>query len=270
MGKEIEIQKAPNLVGQPQVFFKKNDYDAAIWQQGYSVIIEKAIRCPCKSKGTDNLSNCKNCGSVGWLFINPVQTKAIIYFQDKGTKFKEWSEETSGNANITLRDIDRVSMMDRITILDGESIHTQVCYPQHYKGVIFSFLDYNPKSVSEVFMFNKFDEKLILLDEGTDYDIIESKILLNKKFEKIEDIQLSLRYIHAPQYHIIDVKRDVMVSISFEVGVGKSKQQMPISAIGRRAHYVLDRQNYSSDSILDNSYKKDVCIHDEKCTCKCL
>lgn len=270
MAKEIEIQKAPNLIGQPQVFFKKNDYDAAIWNQGYSVIIEKAIRCPCKSRKTDNLSSCQNCGSSGWLFINPVKTKAIIYFQDKGSKFKEWTEETSGNANVTLRDIDRVSMMDRITVLDGESIHTQVCYPQRYKGVIFSFLDYDPKSVSEVFMFNKSDEKLILLQEKEDFEIIDGKILLDKKFDNLEEIQLSLRYIHAPQYYIIDVKRDVMVSISFEVGVGKSKQQMPISAIARRAHYVLDRQNYNSDLIFDNSYKKDVCVHGEKCTCNCL
>lgn len=259
MAKQVNIQQAPNTIGQPTVHFNKNDFEGTIWAQGYDIIIERAIKCPCKSKGTDNLSNCQNCGGSGWVFINPVQTKAIIHSQNQTTKYKEWSEEQVGNANITVRDIDRLGFMDRITLLRGESIHTQTAYPVNYRNKLFSFLDYKPRYVYEVFMFHKHNEKLVLLSDESDYTIDDHKIILNNKFNNLENLTLSLRYIHSPQYHIIDVRRDVMVSTTYAVGEGKKKQQMPISAIGRRAHYVLDKQNFNNDYILDNSYQEDKC-----------
>jgi len=266
MAKQVQIQEAPNLISTPDVYFKKNEFEAAIFKQGYDVILEKALRCPCKSHGADNLSNCKNCGGSGWLFINPIKTKALIHSQNQSTKFKEWSEENVGNANITVRDVDRLAFMDRVTVLQGESIHTQTAYPNKYKNILFSFLDYKPKEVTEVFLFSSANDKLILLQENVDYTIDDMKIILNNDFSMIENLTISLRYIHAPQYHIIDVRRDVMVSTTFEVGFGKTKSQMPISAIGRRAHYVLDKQNFNSDLIFDNSYKEETCkIKDNSC-----
>lgn len=266
--KQIEIQSAPNLSARPQSFFKKNEFDIVIWNHGYDVIVERALRCPCKTKGGDNLSSCKNCGGSGWLFINPVKTKAILSSQNASTQFKDWSETNAGNVNVTVRDIDKLAFMDRITALQGETIHTQTAYPQFYKGVLFAFLDYEPKSISEVFMFHKDNDKLVLLANNEDYTIIDSKIILDKKFMGVQEVTLSLRYIHAPQYHIIDIKRDVMTAPTFESG-GKKKTQFPISAQGRRAHYVLDRQNFNSDLIFDNSYSK-LCVHGEDCNCNCL
>ena len=81
----------------------------------------------------------------------------------------------------------------------------------------------------------------------------------------MNETTISIRYIHAPQYHVIDVKRDVMVSPTYE-SQGKRLAQMPISAQGRRAHYVLDRQNYKGDLIFDNSYLLPCNrVEDEKC-----
>jgi hypothetical protein len=259
MAKEVKLQQAPININKPTASFIKSDFDAVIFNQGYDVIIEKALRCPCKSKGADNLSNCQNCGSTGWVFINSIKTKAIIHSQNQTTKFKDWSEENLGNANVTVRDIDRLAFMDRITVLQGESIHTQTAYPNFYKNKLFSFLDYKPKEITEVFMFNKASEKLVLLQPDIDYTIDDMKIILSSTFGNIENLTLSLRYIHAPQYYVIDVRRDVMVSNASELGSKRTPTQMPISAMCRRAHYVLDKQNYNSDLIFDNSYIEDTC-----------
>jgi hypothetical protein len=267
-GKNITLQSAPNLGSRPQSYFKKNEFDIVIWSHGYDVIIERALRCPCKTKGGDNLSSCKNCGGSGWLFINPVKTKAILSSQNASTQFKDWSETNMGNVNITVRDIDKLAFMDRITALQGETIHTQTAFPHFYKGVLFAFLDYEPKSISEVFMFHKDSEKLVLLENGVDYSVADKKIILDKKYAQVPELTVSLRYTHAPQYHVIDIKRDVMTAPTYESN-GKKSTQFPVSAMGRRAHYVLDRQNFNADLIYDNSYAK-LCEHGENSNCNCL
>jgi hypothetical protein len=269
----IKLQQAPSGSNAPQTYFDKNDFDETIWKHGYNVIIEKALKCPCKSTGSDNLSNCKNCGGTGWIFINPIQTKAVLRSQNLTTKFKDWSEINIGNVNITVRDIDKLAFMDRLTVLDGESIHTQNATLRMYEGVLFAFLDYDPKCVSVVFLFKDPKEKLIHLNKTVDYTIIDSKIILDTKFIKkgqpmYNDMTISLRYIHAPQYHVIDIMRDVIVSPTAE-SFGNQITQMPISAQGRRAHYVLNRQNFEGNLILDNSYQK-LCVEDECDQCKCL
>jgi len=271
MAKQITPSSPPFNTLTPQVYFQKNDFDVLIWTHGYNVIIEKALCCPCKSKGGDNLSNCKNCGGSGWIFINPVQTKAILSSQNQTTAFKDWSEVNMGNVNITVRDIDKLSFMDRITALDGESLYSQTAYPKIYQGILFAFLDYTPKAIQEVFMFRSSTEKLILLSNGSDYTISGEKIILDTKFilngePVLNDMTLSLRYVHAPQYYVIDLKRDVITTPTAE-SKGNKFTQMPISAQGRRAHYVLDRQNYNGDLIYDNSYST-LCVHDQNCNCK--
>lgn len=259
MAKKVDIQTAPNLISTPDVYFKKNEFEAAIWKQGYDIIIEKALVCPCKSKQAGFMSNCRNCGGTGWLFINPVKTKAILHSQNQSTQYKEWTQANLGNVNITVRDIDRIAFMDRITVEHAESLYSQVVHPVIYKNKLFAFLDYNVKEVTECFMFNESNKPLLLLEEGEDFTIEDGKIILNDKYIPVKNLTLSMRYIHAPQYHIIDIKRDVMVSTTFQVGVGKETSQMPVSAVGRRAHYVLDRQNFNGNYIIDNSYEKDVC-----------
>lgn len=262
--KKIEVQQTPNLNLTPDVYFKKNEFEAAIHKQGYNVIIEKALACPCKSRQAGYLSNCRNCGGTGWLFINPIQTKAILHSQNQSTQYKEWTEANLGNVNITVRDIDRLAFMDRITVLDAESVYSQTIHPVIFKNQLFAFLDYAAIEITECFIFDGSDKPLMLLNEGEDYNLENDKILFNSRFNNISDITLSLRYIHRPQYHVIDIKRDVMVSTTFEVGVGKQTSQMPVSAVGRRAHYILSRQNYAGDLIYDNSYDKDVCKIKEK------
>jgi len=273
MSEIIKLQQAPSGSNSPQTYFEKNDFDETIWKHGYNVIIEKALRCPCKSTGSDNLSNCRNCGGTGWVFINKIKTKASLVSQNLTNQFKDWSEINIGNVNITVRDVDKLAFMDRITVLDGESIHTQNATLRMYEGVLFSFLDYEPKCVSVVFLFKDPKEKLILLKKTVDYEIVDSKIILNTKFIKnnqpmYKDMSISLRYIHAPQYYVIDIMRDVMVTPTAE-SFGNQITHMPILAQGRRSHLLFERQNFEGNLILDNSYQK-LCVEDECDKCKCL
>lgn len=263
------VQSAPSLGIAPNAFFKKELFDNVIWAHGYDVIIERALKCPCKSQKADNLSSCRNCGGSGWVFLNKVKTKAVLKSMNMNTQFKDWTEVNMGNVSISVRDVDRIGFMDRITVLCSESIHTQTVFPKQYKNIVFSFLDYPPIEVEDCFMFYKSDEKLVLLKEGDDFTITENKIILDKKFNDVEDISISMRYTHPSQFHVIDLPRDIMVA-SVRTQQGQNvKAQMPISAIGRRAHYILDAQNFNNNLILDNSYDKPKkCGHTNNCQCQ--
>ena len=108
--------QSPNLIGQPSVEFRKNDFDAAIWNKGYDVIVEQAIRCPHNYKDNQAITTCQNCLGLGWVFVNPKQTKAIITSINTETKEKQWSEEKLGTIQVTTRDVDRFGNMERITL----------------------------------------------------------------------------------------------------------------------------------------------------------
>lgn len=129
----IRQSTPPNLIGQPDnKLFRKNDFDSLIWLKGYSVIIEQAIACPCRGKSGSALPTCQNCLGLGWVFVNPVETKALITSINVNTKFKEWSPELTGTVQITVRDEDRLSFFDKVTFKTRTSILSEVKPVQTY------------------------------------------------------------------------------------------------------------------------------------------
>lgn len=261
----ITITKAPEQIIR-EAHFNRALFDAANEAHGYNVIIERALKCPCKSSGTDNLSSCRNCGGSGWFFINPTQTKSIIHSMNRNTQYKEWSETNLGQANFSFRDINRIGFMDRISLLDGISLYNQIIQIKKHGTILFSFLDYVPIEVKDVFLFQSNNVPLIRLTQN-DYVINQYKFILNSSFttqfnNQINNggLTLSISYNHRPQFHIIDINRDTMAAKSIENKQDNGIVDFPISAIGRRAHYVLNRQNFEGDLYIDNSYIQNNCI----------
>lgn len=260
-GPQNIVQKAaPDTAGQPQVNFDKTSFEAIVWQKGYRVHHDKAIKCPCKVEGTDNLSDCHNCGGSGWVFFNRVETRMVLRSMNLNTQYKDWSEETLGTVSISASDSDKIAYMDRITVLDAETLFSEVIYPKNYKGVRFALTTYDIKSVETVFLFVGSKQALVLLEEGVDYTVADNRFELNyAKYKDFPHTCIGIRYIHAPTYHIIDMPRDTMASPIKNISGIPEDKLMPISAVGRRAHFVLDAQNYAGDYIIDNSYTQHNC-----------
>lgn len=267
--KKVTVVKGPDLSNTANVAMDKSKADSIIYSQGYRLFIDRAVQCPCKSKNSSSwLSTCKNCGSTGWVFINRKQVKGIVYSMNWDHSYKEWSEEDLGNAFFTLRNEDKVSFMDRITVIDAETIHKQILYPFSYKGKYAAYTTYSIKDIVDVFLFVGDDQKLLLLENGVDYNIgsgfsVDECNDLNDNIIEFSsdianmfrsgmggDFTVSVTYKHPPQYHIIHLVRDSMVSVQID----KSSKRMPISAAGRRSHFVLDSENYAGNRLFDNSY----------------
>ena len=262
----IVHQPAPATASQPSVNFDKDAFDAIIWQKGYKVYHDKAVKCPCKVHHSDNLSVCRNCGGSGWVLYNRVETRMVIQSMNLDTQYKDWTEETLGTCRISAADRDRLSYMDRIIVLDGITQFSEILYPKNYKGKCFAYTTYDILEIEEAWLFVDPNEPLVLMEEGVDFEIIQNANQQNqcgalgyifqlKKYTDWKNITVSLRYKHRPSYHIIDQPRDSMSTPVLDNRKIPQDTQMPVSAVARRVHYVLDRENYSGDYLFDNSYE---------------
>lgn len=311
MSKKVTVQTTPSLIGKPVVNFVKEELNALIHNQGLEVVIESAIKCPCKTKDNDHLSTCINCTGTGWIFINNSQDRAILSSINFDTKMKEWSAEKLGTITISLMRRSYLSYMDRITVVDSSVRQSEVIYPKVFGSNFFSYTIYDIISVEEIFQFLSDSEALLKLELDTDFTISGNKILIvttpaatvtalkaltgysaNQKsllastgevfqysgtstatpddilvikpddilvanpgrWLKLENFTLSVRYYHKLQYHVIDIPHVIRNSYRKDKQGRDELQKLPINAIARLSHYVVDGQNFAGDNIIDNSY----------------
>jgi hypothetical protein len=248
--------------GQPRADLNKREFDNLVYQKGRDVVLETALECPCKSPSTNQQSNCKNCGGTGWIFINPRSTKMILTAIDAVTEFRPWSEELRGTVSITALEQDEMSAMDRITVTKGESIHNEVVFIKQKGSVYFCYTTYNIKKISYIGLYISQDQPLKRLVLNEDYLVADNILRFSEEFILAnipdfisgESTSLTIRYKHAPQFHVIEMKRETMQSDIYQKGVSVN-QNMPVSAIARRSHYQLSAQNLTGDRFINNSYQ---------------
>lgn len=262
MVKPITVTPPVSLAGKPEVLLFKSDFEALLQQKGYDVYHDRALRCPCKpKKGGDAQSTCLNCGGSGWLYINRHKTRMVIQSMNIDTKYKEWSEERLGSARITARDVDQLAFMDRLTLINAEAVYSQVLHPKKDPGntYFYSTTRYNIKRVKDIFLFKGVGVALQKLEEVTDYTIIRNQIRLNVSFSNEVAPTITTRYIHEPEFTILDLSRDIMYSTIRDVcsTTGKRDVAFPISAVARRSHYMPDRGDFEDDDLIDNSYTEE-------------
>lgn len=274
-------------VGQPRADFNVNDFQHLIYQKGRRVWFEKAIQCPCKSPAINQQSNCKNCGGGGWIYINGKETRMVISGVGVVNDYKAWSEESRGMINISCRDSEQLTFMDRLTLLDGKSINQEVVFPKPQgtgalaqNGDYLCWTTYPIKQLLMGGAFISVNQKLTLL--GTD-DIelgvgnilkIKAAFIATLTDEVKASLAITLRYYHAPQYYIVEMKRETMQTFKFELGTEKL-QNMPLSGIARRAHYFPEAPNTTNDRFVDNNYTEVVCggVYGNiglSCDCECI
>ncbi len=275
MEKIVIQQSAPiNTDQKPKVRLDLSEFESLIWQHGYNCLHDKIMKCPCQiqnnipnsDEGSNtpsiipdafgqhyNNSLCRNCNGTGYIFINRVKTKIVLQGMNLDTRYKEWSEERTGIVKVTCLERDRISFMDRIINLDSESNYNETLTFQDHKGEMFNYLVYEPTKVLVAFLYIDNVTKLKLLIEGVDFSIDQNKFILKKCPPRMElrNLKVSIKYKHHPVFHIIDMLRDVMSQESKDKNEG-IVSKFPIHSIARRAHYILDMENYNQDLIINN------------------
>lgn len=265
----MAVQKTYPL-GPPRADLIKEEFDTLIQQKGKEVEVEKALECPCKSPSTNQQSTCKNCGGTGWIFINSRKTRMVLTAINIVTDYKPWSEELRGTVNVTCRAEEELSYMDKIRDVNGEAIFNEVLFFKKKGNVVFAYTTYSIKEVLYIGLFKGDEEPLQRLELNVDYSVDGNKlVLLNNSLlgtdTGAKNTSFTIRYKHAPEFHVIEMKRETMQT--FEWQGNEKLKHMPVSAIARRAHYQLKANNLLGDRLIDNSYedKSECPIPKSKC-----
>lgn len=264
MDRQILNAQEQSLYGQPQVSFRPNDFNSAIWSHGYDIICEKAIRCPCQGDSGAPLPDCQNCHGFGYIFINPTRTKALITGLNKSTQYVQWAPELMGTAAITVRDEDKdlISYFDRVTVEDEYASFTEMLVARQMNDneEVAVFLSYAPLSdgIVGVYIFKNSDSPLIKLNPSTYYiSPVNPYCLMFTKGNVLDGMGVSVLYKHRVEYHIIDMPHEIRASLGKDKKSGQFQiLKMPIQAIGRRTHLIdMQRPNFDGSGIILNDDK---------------
>ena len=114
---------------------------------------------------------------------------------------------------------------------------------------------YNIKQIEYLALFQSTSQKFKPLQYGVDFTYSENKIIFLTAenyipSKTVEDISITIRYIHAPEFHVIDLPRDTIQTI---LKGDNQATSLPIHGIMRRSHYVLNRDSYDNTRLVDNS-----------------
>jgi hypothetical protein len=239
-----------------QVRFEPGRFNSLIFDKGYDVFIDKAIKCPCTVKGSGQaLLTCNNCIGLGWLFINRTETRVVMQQLKADFKFENWSQTTAGMSKITARAVDKLSFMDRIILREVEGFFSEVVLVRNFNEEKVVFPLYEPLEIESLFLFVGDKSPLKPIYEK-DYKIDGYKIILSDKFDSIENMSVSIRYRHLLSYHIIDMNRDIMKVRSKNCTLPNEQlTDMPISGMARKAHYIFDNIKYEGEGrVIENNY----------------
>lgn len=254
----IRTATPPNLIGQPRIEFNKNNFDATIWNKGYPVIHYDAIECPCKGSTAPKV-DCQNCLGLGWVFINPIETRAIMTAINVNTQYKYWSPEMKGTAALTTRDIERMSFMDKIVLKDKYSVMSEVKRVRDTGTQKFIFASYPVVNVNILFLYKSSSEPLIRLQEG-EFSVSESNpyvVLINSSVSLPTGFNgyVSIDYKYKLQYNVVDLPHELRSSIEINDDGKKIDYDLPVQAICQKSHYINgDSPKYDGTGIIDNSF----------------
>lgn len=255
--KKIIKSKTPESETGYQVRFEPELFNGLIFDKGYDVWHDQALRCPCSVENSgQSLPNCNNCLGIGWIFINRAETRIAIQGMKANVQFDNWTEKTAGMAKVTSRAIDKLAFMDRIILRDVEGYFNEILRTRTQNGVKVIFTIYDVISVESLFMFVSAKLPLKQLYEGVDYTIdrdFRTMITLSNALSATpaESLTLTIRYRHYQTYHIIDMNRDIVKVRTKDVLLpGEQLKEMPIMGMARKSHYLFDNAKYDENQRL--------------------
>ena len=247
------VKTSEKTVGYMRLDFDKGQFDALIEMKGNPLIWERAIPCPCARRSKSaNKTTCQNCAGTGWVFINPTEIKGLVTSINKDTKYKEWSVELLGTFAITVNSKYRLNFMDRITVVGSSTVHSENLIVSQTGTKKFVRTVYPISEIMDVFKFESVYNKLKLLKYQEDYTFSGNQIVFLKNVEC--DDSITVTYLHELQYHILDMTHDVRNTVVLNNYSQENVTELPISAIARKSHIVINSYEFQGDEIYNNSY----------------
>ena len=258
MAKNIRSSTPPSSIGQPDIrLFRKGDFDYSIFSKGYDIIKERALRCPCEGQSGAPLTTCQNCLGTGFVFVNPIETKALITSINYQTKYKDWSPELTGTVSVTTRDEDKLFFMDRITFKTRNSVISELRDVRQSSNQKFIFTSYKIVSVLSVYLFDSISTKLIKVDPSNYAVSTNNSMILKLNLSSypsgFNDV-VSVEYEYNISYNVVDIPHDIRSTFLINEKGQNIEYNMPSQVIARRSHIVMNEPtNYGGTNLISNN-----------------
>jgi len=252
MAKKAILAPPPNLLVSPRVDFFEDSFQALVYQKGYNVQIEPFFPCPCKSRD-EAKTVCLNCQGTGYVWGTPTDCKAIIQSINRSTRYREWSAQLEGHANITIEQRFRLAIMDKITLMDSISTHSENVLVKQLASdaTLFAVTCYPIKDLDFIFLYVSPKEKLVRLEQGIHFNIDGNKIIFPPNTLDKDD-SISLRYTHNVQYVVRDLNHDIRNSYTLDDNAREKQLTLPLSAVIVKLHCIMDGLNLRKTNLLYN------------------
>lgn len=263
MRTNIRTATPPDLIGRPSVpMFEKSAFESLIWEKGMPIIIEHAVACPCRGKSGSAKSSCLNCLGLGYFFINPVETRAIITSINRQTKYQQWSPELTGTVSVSVSDDSRISFQDKVTLKSRTGLLNEV---KPLLNVVedavtrrFLFMSYNVDKIKAVYIFGTDTTNLIKLSPN-DFIINEynrAAIELNDDLvlPNVYNGVMTVEYEYEVSYIAVDIPHEFRSAFVIDDKGKNVESNMPMQIIAKRTHLAFNKTaGINGINILNNS-----------------
>jgi hypothetical protein len=230
--------------------FVENDHDKLVSNEGYPILFEKSIKCPCQEKNHNKIqTSCTNCNGSGWVFVEATNTRAVVQSQGKKLVYGlEGEVLNAGQIMITPMAGVVMTEFDRITLLDATGVVQERPFVFKENNKVIAKFNYIISEIEYLYRFVSTSLPLEKLTEGVDYTIDGNLVYLNVTNFKSADITLSCRYKYNPQYVIVDIPKHVRYIQEETIGGNVETKIYPQLCIARLAHYTYNQTEGTQDN----------------------
>ena len=225
-----------------RVDFNKNEFDSKIQQKGYDVYWEQMTLCPCRKESSAQPDiDCSNCNGSGYFYLTGKTIRALVSGIGLNKGFINWTENLTGTANMTTVAENRIGWMDRITVLSGESMFSEII-----KKETLEVNDETTNWVITKYNVNSLTTVLGFIRANTDLENLVSKSIIDSGNKKkiilpstTSSSSVSLLYQYNPVYFVIDVTNDYRNSFVKNIDGGEKLINLPLHCIIKKAHLTI-------------------------------
>lgn len=213
--------------------FDKKSFDVLIRQKGLKLKHYEATRCPCTLQENGNaIPSCVNCHGFGWIYPTVNEVVGVVQSINNNPKNFRYNEANLGVAMLTLSNKDKLGWFDKIKIIEGETIFSELmdATESNSQGKYLARSIYPPSEIENVFEYKGSDQPYEVLSES-DYTVN------GNLWEFNESKKVSVRYLHQPEYVVMDISKDIRNTPLYEQQ--EKIQKMPVHATIKKLHMMF-------------------------------
>lgn len=242
VGKEGTPYVGPPL-GKTRADFREEEFTKAIHQHGKYVLWRKAMLCPClNAESQSPAMSCDHCGGAGFVFVDPVDVRAIMMSFDKRTTiFERYGIWQEGSVQVTVEPQYRLGFRDSIEMRDAVIPFTELLVKGDRRGrrrLLPSGVDAARFRIVHVAkaLYQDKAKKLHVLEEGADFEVTkEGWLRWLKAGARVPDGALvSLHYDLHPVYLVLSWSHVTRDDVSGRKSAKEPKViSLPISGMAK-------------------------------------